>query len=107
MIAGGSIILCLVLPGVALVLMQPSDRISAATRDRIQPGMTAAEVEALIGLPAGNYSSPVPWLWRDEYHTGIKVQGAVSERIWTGKHGQLKVFFDANGKVVTAFFIAH
>jgi hypothetical protein len=88
------------------MLTAPPDPISEATRNKIQQGMTAEEVEAVVGIPAGNYTGN--WLIGPENRTTfLWVQGAKSQQVWTGKHGQLKVFFDADGKVMTTFFFAN
>ena len=40
-------------------------RINRANFDRIRPGMTKAEVEAIFGCPPGNFSHRYPIIWGD------------------------------------------
>jgi hypothetical protein len=44
--------------GVGLVALDRRRLITMEQYDRIQPGMTLAEVEAVLGLPPGDYASP-------------------------------------------------
>src|SRR4051794_24937443 len=69
--------------------------------DRLTNGMTEAEVEAVIGLPAGDYSSePVidtdGELFYIEYVKGF--QPAVTKR-WVSDYVLLAVDFDSDGQL--------
>jgi hypothetical protein len=79
----------------------PPYRISLRDRDRIQPGMTQAEVEAILGAPPGNYCTGdlvcVHW-GNDLLHFGSDGPGCVDQS-WAGDEGILKVRFLPEGTV--------
>ena len=50
-----------VLAGTAYLLLRPASPINPRTYRRIKEGMNRREVEAVIGLPAGDYRSPDAW----------------------------------------------
>jgi hypothetical protein len=70
--------------------------ISAASYDRIRPGMSQREVEAIIGLPPGRYIEFYP------PSTCLVVrpvrEGHRRER-WAGRPGMLEIDFDAHDSV--------
>ena len=59
----------------------------------IQAGMTQREVEAILGVPAGNYGVHNKYLFSERL-VGLKVWGDDCGAIWVG--------FDANGRVLGA-----
>src|SRR5947209_4827990 len=100
---------CIVLAAgvVALIVWTgtgPAPRIDLETRNRVKPGMTLAEVEALIGAPPGDYASwtLAPWMRRyvRNYETGGE------RHTWIGNDHSMVVTVDENGAVRgVAFFI--
>jgi hypothetical protein len=77
----------------------PAPEISCARRDQIQKGMTAREVEAIIGGPPGNYSGI---LFRSERYENLDVKGATRTEHWHGRRATISVYFDASGRVIEA-----
>jgi hypothetical protein len=77
----------------------PSARINAEAYERIEDGMTAAEVEAVIGLPPGDYrSDPAGPRHFAEWIPGSGVQ--VLE--WEADHCNIQVKVDQrSGRVVS------
>jgi hypothetical protein len=75
--------------------------IDPATCARVKPGMTRAEVEALLGGPPGNYAT------KDIPAAGAMWPAPPEYQIWNGDRGSLEVYFDQggrNGRVVRANF---
>jgi hypothetical protein len=70
---------------------------------RIQDGMTIAEVEALLGGPAGDYQTPGRPHTTYMYHYAHPV-GSV-EKKWIGDEGLAIVAFDSEGRVVVHLYI--
>ena len=80
--------------GLAVLLFLPRSPISQRSCDRIQIGMSEAEVETILGGPEGNYHdrqvdiniplSPVPGLLR---------------KVWIGNDGAALVYFDKANRV--------
>jgi hypothetical protein len=84
-----------------LVLTLPVCQLSLRGLDRIQPGMTQAEVEAILGAPPGEYCTGalICASWgNDPLHFGWNGPGYV-DQTWTGDDGILKVRFRPDGTV--------
>jgi hypothetical protein len=82
----GLAVACLFLVRTGLVpsILLGEARISQANCDRIGPGMTLEQVEAILGVP------------RRDWGEGAK--------LWVGPDGVIFVDFDENGKVKDATF---
>lgn len=76
-------------------------RVDQSVCDQIRKGMTEKEVEAIIGVPAGNYTG---LFIKHESTIPIHVVGSSSRRKWEGKGGTILVFFDENETVVTSMY---
>jgi hypothetical protein len=74
--------------------------ITATSHARIRPGMSQAEVEAIIGLPPGLYFTR-PWILWDGPGRFVIDEGHRREW-WWNSFGLLEVGFDASGRVVSA-----
>lgn len=98
----GLALLLLAIPvGLILLLARATEpRVTRAKLELVREGMTRAEVEALIGVPPGDYASGTvfsdckfverpekPWAYSAE---------------WTCDDGLLFVYFDENDRVVWA-----
>jgi hypothetical protein len=68
------------------------------TCDRVQPGMSLAEVEAILGGPPGNYTG---FFFGTDASITLTVAGSSNRKQWTGTRGVLLVFFDDQGRVIT------
>jgi hypothetical protein len=70
--------------------------ITRANFDRLEPGMSRAQVEAILGGPPGEYVTwhgPEPYLpvpWGIHYH---------QYEFWTGDECEVAVLFDASGRL--------
>jgi hypothetical protein len=103
--------LLLLLVAVALVLLGsyltlwrtgPKHRISRESFARIQAGMTEQEVEAVLGVPAGDYATARVAI-AECYD--LRVPAAAVQKQWTGDQGTILVFFYPADKVcVFRFF---
>jgi hypothetical protein len=95
----------LVLIGILLSLIPGSDVINASNFRRIELGMTAAEMEAILGPPGYHYDGPTKFL-------GDDVLGDVPASLrwpedtvrWTGSEGRVVAFFDDGGRLTGAYF---
>jgi hypothetical protein len=91
-------LLLIALSGVAVALavgvwlLRPADRVTADNCERIRAGMTAGEVEALLGSPADDEARP------------DLVDGSVT-RLWNGGDGSILVVSQADGIVLRARFV--
>ena len=88
---------CITALAVLWALSRGPIAVDKETCERVQPGMTLAEVEAILGGPPGNYTGV---FIRREMDVGISLVGSASKEKWTGRGGMLQVFFDAQGKVI-------
>ena len=88
---------------VQLVLPKPP-RISQASCDRIQPGMTRAEVEALLGAPPGDYETGRRGIVLDLYGSGVLMREGRREE-WGGDEGFIQVGFDEDERVLWKRFV--
>lgn len=95
-------LLCVV--GLLLALVTPARCPVTAAFARIEEGMTAAEVEAILGGPPGDYRTiPPP---RTSFSLGVSLGGysMVIEKDWQGNEGDVLVGFDDTGHVVRKDF---
>lgn len=103
--------LLLVLVGVALVLLggwltlwpsRPQHRISRESFARIQVGMTAQEVESILGVPAGDYATARVAIV-ECYDLRVPVDAV--QKQWTCDEGTILAFFYPADKVcVSRYF---
>src|SRR5438552_3315354 len=82
---GVAALLIVALPVVVLLAIGDDPRVASSDLDRVQTGMTLAEVESIFGGPAPR-SRPYP--------PGVK------RLIWDGYEGHAGVTFDATGSVI-------
>jgi hypothetical protein len=73
--------------------------------DRIQQGMTRAEVEAILGPPEDFRSEPVAYPSGTEYWLQSLKPNDASQRIWYTDTGLRVVFFAPDGLVSGAVFV--
>ncbi len=93
-----------------LVVRQP--RINRASYERIAFGMTAAEVEAILGVPPGNYVGDRGYgiRYRDvESKPATDIEEALrmarsTEHRWYGEEGAIIVWMDSRGVMVRKQF---
>src|SRR5262245_55865060 len=98
LIVGIAIALAVGLLASALLLLTlPAERVTHATVDRIQIGMTEAEVEAILGGPA----SP-----RQTVSVNLDIPGQPvrAQKNWPGYDGVAVVAFSPEGTVVWKHF---
>ena len=94
---------CLALAGFALYLwwcLTGVSGISRASVWRIKAGMTYKEVDAIIGVPCGDYHSDTPATPADSLP-----EGEEHIRQWYVDAGRIFVCFDAEGKVTERAYI--
>jgi hypothetical protein len=85
----------------AVWALSPSSAINAENAARITPGMTLAEVEAILGGPARDETDGERYV---EYHEGL-TEPIIPFRQWTGPSIGIIVVFSAEDGVVTQFSI--
>jgi hypothetical protein len=92
--------LALILVGIFLPLLCPrSDRINEVACDRIAEGMSLAEVEAIIGLPPGDYTTR--WvIHATVFQCGYVDPSPKYELNWKGDQGAIWVEFSCSTKLV-------
>lgn len=101
----GVLIVVVVLIGYYAYFLWTLPEVSRADFERIQVGMTQAEVEAIIGGPPGEYAGyKPPWHYRS-LESPFAVIGTERKK-WTGDGGVIYVGFDVDdGKVRWTKFI--
>jgi hypothetical protein len=68
---------------------------------QVQAGMTEVEVERVLGMPPGDYSTaPTEFLHIYTGGSGIIKRKATSILTWTGNDLEVDVYFDQNGLVI-------
>jgi SmpA / OmlA family len=72
----------------------PQHRITPANVDRIQPGMTRAEVEAIFGVPAGEYEGAT--MAFGGMPPGARHSG---DDVWVSRVAAVDITFDDEGRV--------
>jgi hypothetical protein len=84
----GAVLLGVVLLGgvACLLLAAPPDRITERNCNKIVPGMTAAQVEDILGRKPDAI---------------VTVGGVELQRTWIGRTGSIDVAFDDDGRVVS------
>jgi hypothetical protein len=95
--------LLLVATGLLVILIPAAalrPRLQVANYPSIRPGMTAAQVEELLGGPPGDYG----W-WRFGSTSFMTMEGAVAptgsrEAVWFNDDHRIEVFFDGGDRVV-------
>jgi hypothetical protein len=94
-------ILAVVVLAVSGWLLWPRTGITPENAAKIRPGMTMAEVETLLGGPAGDYRTC------DDrgLHGTVECFGEGQEQVWEGDEGSVHVWFDAAGVVLVSDFI--
>ncbi|HET6424759.1 MAG TPA: outer membrane protein assembly factor BamE [Planctomycetaceae bacterium] len=74
---------CIIVAALLLIGGCQPERVTKANFDRIEVGMTRAEVEAILGKPTGSYQGILSWT-TNHSHTVISIvvddQGRVSEK---------------------------
>jgi hypothetical protein len=85
---------CLLLFAALLTLTWPRpSKVTRENRDRIKEGMTLAEVEEILGGPAGDYRTmPIEY---PEYPSGVPCGSLPSGSLagWAGDEGAVEVYF--------------
>ena len=91
--------LAVILLGMPLLLY--AHRIRPEFFQRIRPGMTEADVEQLLGVPAGNYDGYEP----GKLFLAIRLARAEpsDNKFWASRHGAVCVGFDNHGRVTHHF----
>jgi len=82
-------------------------RVRIRQMEQVVPGMTRAEVEALLGGPPGDYCSD-PERFRIDHHSltqiplgfDIKEWCQLKQEVWRGDEAFVEVRFGADGRVV-------
>jgi hypothetical protein len=102
-LVGGLVIVALIAGAFWVSRRPPPPRVTRANFERIHPGMTQAEVEAVLG-PPGFYHNG-----RGRLDPAVvkKVEAAAGSRfrLWFGEAGFVGVEFDEAGRVLNSTFI--
>jgi len=91
-------------------LIRPGAHIDRAHYEQIKPGMTLAEVEAIIGAPPGKHGgydlNAYFWSWELTPDGGIKFYPGFNARdrmaVWAGRKVAIAVNLDTRDRVVDA-----
>lgn len=87
--------------GLAVVALMPSYRINEEGAARIIKGMSRADVEALLGVPAGDYSRHYDWPTHLSYDSDLWFfRSSWRVETWCDDRHHIRVAFDGEGKVV-------
>jgi hypothetical protein len=101
----GLLAVSLVLAGVLVALVMPRHcPVNRAAYDRIEEGMSLAEVEALLGGPPGDYRT----VWtreEDKLFGPTRLSGVALVYGWAGDEGNVYVMPDRNGIVCWKDFV--
>ena len=85
---------CLILAGFALLFLLSKCLVTRENCEKIERGMTKQHVEALLGGPAGDYSSGL------YYAEFVNNNGGFFEKEeWVGNQAAVRVWFDVKGEV--------
>jgi hypothetical protein len=106
-LAGGVLTAALVVGG-ALELLRPfPPRFTRDMASRIHPGMTEQEVVAILGRPAGNYTSRIDWEWVYtpmllvwQYPEGSSNEDGSTAKGWMSDEAWVAVYFNPDGRVM-------
>jgi hypothetical protein len=97
---GGIVVAALGVLGLFLWLLSPRLAIGPEGYDRIQLGMTAAEVEAILGGTPGNYGFPDPRVVQVRDDINVPRLAECRYVQWVGPHHMIGVQLDAADRVV-------
>jgi hypothetical protein len=101
----------LVLVGAALAMMawmsSPPNKIVRATFNKIQPGMSAADVEHLIGARPGKHGPPRRLGDNAKIDWGVYDSDPNRHMRWSGNDGDIDVCLNQFGLVIGASFVFH
>jgi hypothetical protein len=102
--------LLVMLAGMGLATMQwhtaPKHQITSEQTEKIQPGMSSADVEALFGVPPGLYTAgdhvqfAFP-MGPNGRHVSDEDRQRCTRLVWVGDDVGVQVFFEENGKVLS------
>ena len=82
--------------------LRPTCPVTAANFAKIQRGMSARQVQAILGGQAGDYSShAVEYSWIEAHAP----KGTAEEKFWIGNDGVARVCFDEAGTVLFSEFL--
>jgi outer membrane protein assembly factor BamE (lipoprotein component of BamABCDE complex) len=98
-----AVLVTLVLLGVSAWALWPREQsaITRANAEKIQVGMTLAEVQTILGGPPrmeGSLTRPFGWNL-DAQQRGAEV--AVATHTWIGLHAKVEVGVNGNGRVIS------
>lgn len=109
----GSVAVAGVVGYLALWLSGPRHRINMESATLIEKGMTQADVEAILGVPPGDYSSgEIAWEFSEDqppgtrvgyrlfYYKDVRPTGIMRGKEWASNECIVVVEFDSSGKVV-------
>jgi hypothetical protein len=96
-----SIVVVPAIVGIVIWSLIPGDRVTPKNFGRVQPGMTEAAVEQILGRRADHEYHPWDISVFLKPAPGTKPEW---EKIWKGPHGTIFIHFDAQGKVCNKAF---
>jgi hypothetical protein len=79
-------------------LGKPRPDINRANFERIKKGMTLREVEAIIGAPAGDYTTEPTSIVDDGWYVS-------GDKEWVDDEGAISVWFDPQGRIRDMSFV--
>src|SRR5438270_7692812 len=97
-----ALLACLMIAALALVpwVSRARHHINPETFARITRGMTLEEVQDLLGVPSGDYTTK-PSVMIHEDLFGSRITGREVEQKWVSDAGAISIWFDEDGKVVS------
>lgn len=100
LIKGIALVAVLAAAGIAAILyFGPSPRIDDASLAQIRQGMTLAQVERLIGAPAGDYGFGNGELMNEVFWPVLdRFQESATAKVWRGQDMAIVVEFDEDGR---------
>jgi hypothetical protein len=108
-----AVVLVVVVAVGVFVLWPRTDRIIRENFDRIQPGMSLAEVEVILGPPGDYTTGPIdPWhvsvqrRWSADEVKWLANEEERNAPIWTTDTAAAQVYFGPSGEAVDAIYIA-
>jgi hypothetical protein len=94
---------CVGLAGLLVWLNSRTPHINTQTFEQICPGMTVAEVEAILGVPPGDYTGGKVKIYHEEVREGVRRGNVVGPgdhyTEWVGEEIAVLVWLDDDGKV--------
>jgi hypothetical protein len=112
LLIGAGVLLAVVATAVAaLALRERNDRLAKLARgrlidrqhcDRVKPGMTRAEVEAVLGGPPGDFTTREVWF--SAYGRPLDLLWEGDGATWTADRGRIQIGFDERGDVARVLF---